>query len=125
MSMCNSIIFLYCPCPFNSLNPAVYKLLYALRKKQKQIVEWQATHAPLLSLLDHWRNGGLPKRLCVDQIGDSQKESDQDSTKDASIRVSRSSVRGGFQWYGQQCADGHYLATLRRLSTIVPGVCFE
>jgi hypothetical protein len=59
----------------------------------------------------------------VDKTGDNQHELDKDYTEDAS--TSRSSVGGGFQRCGRQCADGHYRAILQYISTIVLGVGFE
>jgi hypothetical protein len=86
IGMCNSIIFLYSPRPFNSLSPAVYKLLYALRKKYMyiciHILSRVASHACIASFT-FWavRNGGFSKLLCVDQTGDCQKKTDQDYTR--------------------------------------------
>jgi hypothetical protein len=100
------------------LSPAAHKLLYA--KKKELLVERHATHAQLLG---HWRNGGLSKRLWVDQIGDTQQRPDQDNTGDAS--TPQTSCSGDFQRCGSQCAYGHYHATLRHLSALALGVWLE
>lgn len=52
------------------------------------LVEWQATHALLPSRLDQWKNGGLSKRLWVDQTGHSQEQEGRDYAVDASTPAS-------------------------------------
>jgi len=47
---------------FSIISPTMNKFLCELEKK-KVLVEWQAMHAPNPSLLCHWRNGGIFKRL--------------------------------------------------------------
>lgn len=78
------------------------------------LVQWQAVHALLLSLLDYWWNGSIAKHLWVDQKGESQKEPYQHYAEDAS--APQSSVGRGIRL----CRGMN--TTVQHLSTTVLGV---